>query len=74
MRTPITITVNGKDVVVPKECTIGYLDLCFLAKVDPETRPIITYSTGPLSAGKIGPDEVAPLKRYGQYNVSGGES
>jgi hypothetical protein len=73
MRTAIVITVNGKEVLVPKDALIGYDELCRLANVDPAVKPVIVYSAGPLRAGKLDVGEMAPLKKYAQYNVSVGD-
>lgn len=70
MRTSIIITVNGTETLVPKDCQISYTELCRIANIDPASGPIVTYSAGPLSAGKLESEGTVPLKKYAQYNVS----
>jgi hypothetical protein len=66
----ITITVNGKEISVPKHPVISYTELCRLANVDVKRQPLVSYFAGPLTAGNHSVGEEAPLRRLAHYIVS----
>lgn len=70
MESQITICVNGKDVLVPKDSEIDYHTLCRLADVPVESRPTVLYVAGPLKAGEVCYGERAPLRKHAVYNVA----